>query len=41
MTAHTINDLHMMQSVPTYIKVRMTQNRIREWVYHYTLRFVT
>lgn len=35
MTAHTINDLHMMQSEPTYIKVRMTQNRIREWVYHY------
>ena len=29
---HTISDLHQMQSLPLQAKIRMTENRIREWV---------
>ena len=35
MAKHTISDLYQMQSLPLYIKVRMTQNRIRGWVDEY------
>lgn len=28
----TKNDLAMLQALPLDVKVRMTQNRIREWV---------
>lgn len=29
---HTISDLYQMQSLPLSAKIRMTENRIREWV---------
>lgn len=32
---HTISDLYQMQSMPLSIKVRMTENRIRQWVGEY------
>lgn len=32
---HTISDLHQMQAMPLSIKVRMTENRIRQWVDEY------
>ena len=32
MALHTIDDLKQRQSLPLNIKVRMTQQRIREWV---------
>lgn len=32
MTIHTIDDLKMRQALPLDVKVRMTQQRIREWV---------
>lgn len=32
---HTIDELKMMQALPLNIKVRMTQNRIRQWVGEY------
>lgn len=32
MALHTIDDLKMRQALPLDIKVRMTQQRIREWV---------
>lgn len=30
-----MSDLYQMQSLPLSIKIRMTQNRIREWVDYY------
>lgn len=33
--AHTIDELKMMQALPLNVKVRMTQNRIRQWVDRY------
>ena len=35
MNKHTMSDLYQMQAVPLSIKIRMTQNRIREWVEYY------
>ena len=35
MAKHTISDLYQMQSLPLYIKVRMTQLRIRGWIDEY------
>lgn len=35
MNKHTMSDLYQMQSLPLSIKIRMTQNRIREWVDYY------
>lgn len=32
---HTISDLYQIQSMPLSIKVRMTENRIREWINEY------
>jgi len=32
---HTAQDLAMMQSLPLEIKVRMTQDRIRQWYQHF------
>ena len=32
MALHTIQDLKMRQALPLDIKVRMTQQRIREWI---------
>lgn len=32
---HTISDLYQMQAMPLSIKVRMTENRIRQWVDKY------
>ena len=31
----TRNDLIMLQALPLEVKVRMTESRIREWVYEY------
>ena len=33
---HTRNDLIMLQALPLAVKVRMTANRIREWVHEYS-----
>ena len=33
----TINELHMMQAAPLEIKIKMTKQRIREWVNHFGL----
>lgn len=35
MNKHTIGDLYQMQSLPLPAKIRMTQNRISQWVEHY------
>ncbi len=35
MALHTINDLKQRQALPLEIKIRMTQQRIREWVSEY------
>lgn len=35
MGTHTIQELRQMQSLPTEIKVKMTQRRIREWYEHF------
>ena len=35
MAKHTITDLHQMQALPLSAKIRMTENRIREWVDEY------
>lgn len=35
MNKHTMSDLYQMQSLTLSIKIRMTQNRIREWVEYY------
>ena len=35
MNKHTMSDLYQMQSLPLSMKIRMTQNRIREWVDYY------
>ena len=32
---HQISDLYQMQSLPLDIKIRMTENRIRDWYNHY------
>lgn len=32
---HTISDLYQMQSLPLSIKIRMTEQRIRNWVEEY------
>ena len=32
---HTISDLYQMQSLPLKAKIRMTENRITEWVNEY------
>ena len=32
---HTISDLYQMQSLPLKAKIRMTENRIQEWVNEY------
>lgn len=32
---HQISDLHQMQALPLDIKIRMTENRIRDWYNHY------
>lgn len=32
MSKHTINDLYMLQALPLEVKVRKTEERIREWV---------
>lgn len=32
---HTISDLYQMRAMPLSIKVRMTENRIRQWVDEY------
>ena len=32
MAVHTMNDLRQMQALPLSIKIRMTEQRIREWV---------
>lgn len=35
MSAHTMDDLRMMQALPLSVKVRMTETRIRQWVQFY------
>ena len=35
MAKHTVSDLYQMQSLPLYIKIRMTQLRIRGWIDKY------
>ena len=35
MAVHTMNDLRQMQALPLSIKIRMTEQRIREWVREY------
>ena len=35
MSAHTMDDLRMMQALPLSVKVRMTETRIRQWVDYY------
>lgn len=35
MSKHTISDLHQMQAMPLKIKVRMTEERLRQWVDEY------
>lgn len=35
MAKHTITDLYQMQALPLSAKIRMTENRIREWVDEY------
>ena len=32
---HQISDLYQMQALPLDIKIRMTENRIRDWYNHY------
>lgn len=35
MGKHTMKDLYELQAVPLYLKVRLTKQRIREWISHY------
>ena len=35
MNTHTIDELRQLQSMPLSIKIKMTQNRIREWIREY------
>lgn len=35
MAQHTLHDLKQMQALPISIKLRMTEQRIRDWVYEY------
>ena len=35
MAVHTMDDLRQMQALPLSIKIRMTEQRIREWVREY------
>lgn len=35
MAKHTTQDLMQLQALPLSIKIRMTQNRLREWIGHY------
>lgn len=32
---HQISDLYQMRSLPLDIKIRMTENRIRDWYNHF------
>ena len=35
MGKHTMKDLYELQALPLYLKVRLTKQRIREWISHY------
>ena len=35
MSKHTMKHLYELQALPLYLKVRLTKQRIREWVSHY------
>lgn len=35
MNAHTIDELRQLQAMPLSIKIKLTQNRIREWIREY------
>lgn len=35
MSKHTLYDLQELQALPLYLKIRLTKQRIREWVSHY------
>lgn len=35
MAVHTLQDLKQMQALPLSVKIRMTEQRIRDWVYEY------
>lgn len=35
MNAHTIDELRQLQAMPLNIKIKLTQNRIREWIREY------
>ena len=35
MSKHTLPDLQELQALPLYLKIRLTKQRIREWVNRY------
>lgn len=35
MSKHTLHDLQELQALPLYLKIRLTKQRIREWVNRY------